>query len=590
MKKWNLWLVGIVLVGWLMAVPLWAAEKKPAAPSALTISGIVKNPQRLTLEDLGRLQTVTVQANEVDRQGRFHGVFQHRAVPLKTLLDMAHIQKEASDFAKPVDVAIRVRDRQGRQVVLSWGEVYYSNPSEVTIALSAAPVVPRHPDDKAQLATFQRRVGLPKLLLTADFYTERYLEDVVSIEVIDLHPDIRSDRSARLYSGSFRIDGAVGNALELKDLSRHPQIEVHKKVFGGGRGFQGLHRYRGVPLVKLLEQAGVQPDLDKAVLVSAPDGYRALFAMGELFLSPEGRRIIVATAKNGENFKDPGGKFTVIVPDELTDDRDVQAVARIEVVDLRQPGKLYIIGVGPGDTDLITLEALSALARVDVMAAPSDIVKRFGHYLQGKENLFDPLPLIRGVARRNLSGMSEAQLVEKLAELRSGEVQKIRAELAKGRSVAFMDWGDPMIYGASLWVRQYFEEDQIVTIPAMSAFNAANAVINRSFLGTGSIIISGPAGLRQNERLLQAAAASGDTMALFLAMPEFEDLVPLLRQHYSAATPVALVYSAGIADSEKLVHTTLQQAGEEVRRHAEKNLGMIYIGPRLAKGGVAECH
>jgi precorrin-4 methylase len=118
----------------------------------------------------------------------------------------------------------------------------------------------------------------------------------------------------------------------------------------------------------------------------------------------------------------------------------------------------------------------------------------------------------------------------------------------------------------------------------------ANAVINRGFLGTGSIIISGPAGLRQNESLLQAAAANGDTMALFLAMREFEDLVPLLSRHYSATTPVALVYSAGIADSEKLVHTTLQQAGEEVRRHAEKNLGMIYIGPRLAKGGVAECH
>jgi len=590
MKKWTLWLVGIVLVGWVMAVPLWAAENKPAAPSVLTISGIVKNPQRLTLGDLGRLQTVTVQANEVDRQGRFHGVFQHRAVPLRTLLDIAHIQKETSDFAKPVDVAIRIRDRQGRQVVLSWGEVYYSNPAQVVIALSADPVLPRHPDDKAQLATFNRRVGLPKLLVTGDFYTERYLEDLVSIEVIDLHPDIRTDRSVRPYSGSFRIDGVVGRPLELKDLSRHPQIEVHKKVFGGGRGFQGLHRYRGVPLVNLLEQAGVRPDLDKAVLVSAPDGYRALFAMGELFLSPEGRRIIVATAKNGENFKDPGGKFTMIVPDELTDDRDVQAVARIEVVDLRQPGKLYIIGVGPGDTDLITLEALSALARVDVMAAPSDIVKRFGHYLQGKENLFDPLPLIRGVARRNLSGMSETQLTEKLAQLRIGEVQKIRAELAKGRSVAFMDWGDPMIYGASLWVRQYFEEDQIVTIPAMSAFNAGNAVINRSFLGTGSIIISGPAGLRQNESLLQAAAANGDTMALFLAMREFEDLVPLLNQHYSATTPVALVYSAGIADSEKLVHTTLQQAGEEVRLHAEKNLGMIYIGPRLAKGGVAECH
>ena len=588
MKNWNVWSGFTLLIALLTAAPIWAADDKPAAPAVLAISGIVKNPQRLTLEDLGRLQTVTVQANEVDRQGRFHGFFQHRAVPLKTLLDMAHIQKEASDFAKPIDVAIRVRDRQGRQVVLSWGEVYYSNPAEVTIALSADPVIPRHPGDKAQLATLQRRVGLPKLLLTGDFYTERYLEDVVSIEVMDLHPDIRIDRSARLYSDSFRIDGLVGKPLELKDLSRHPQIEVHKKLFGGSHGFRGLHRYRGVPLVKLLEQAGVQPDLDKAVLVSAPDGYRALFAMGELFLSPEGRRIIVATAKNGQSFKDSGGKFTMIVPDELTEDRDIQAVVRIEVVDLRQPGKLYIIGVGPGDTDLITLEALSALARVDVMAAPADIVKRFGHYLRGKENLFDPLQFIRGVYRRQQPDLPEEQLDEMLARLRAGEIKKLKEVLADGRSIAFMDWGDPMIYGSSRWVREYFNEDQIVTIPAMSSFNAANAVINRDITGTGSIIISGPEGLRQNELLLQAAAANGETMALFLAMWEFEKLVPLLQRYYDGQTPVALVYSAGIAGSEKLVRTNLNQAANQVRAESEKTLGLVYIGPRLVAEGMVE--
>ncbi len=588
MTRWSL-ITSILLSGLLLVSPLWAAAKKPAAPSVITISGIVKSPQRLTLEDLRQMQAVTVQANEVDRQGNFNGVFRHRAVPLRTLLDQAHIQKEASDFPKLTDVGIRVRDRQGRGVTLSWAEVYYSNPAEVTIAYSAEPVIPRHPDDESQLTIFERRVGLPKLLLTADFYTDRYLEEVVSIEVVDLYPDIRTDRSAPPQADSFRIDGAVANPLELKDLKRYPQIEVTKKVFGGGRGFQGLHRYRGVPLVHLLEKAGVTPNLNKAVLISAPDGYRALVALGELFLSPSGRRIIVASSKNGESFTGRGGKFTMIVPETLTDDRDVQAISRIEVVDLSQPGKLYIIGVGPGDTDLITLEALSALARADVMVAPADIVKRFGHYLTGKENLFDPLPLIRGVNRRKQPELSETQLDEMVSKMRHGKVQKLKTALDAGQSVAFMDWGDPMIYGSSRWVRQYFEEEQIVTIPAMSSFNAANAVINRDISGTGSMIISGPEGLRQNPALLRSAVANGETIALFLAMRQFEELEPLLKQHYDQNTPMALVYAAGIAGSETLVHTTLQEALNQVKAHSGKNLGLIYIGPRLGAGNPVEC-
>lgn len=581
---------GLLLVA-LIGIPrLRAADP---APPVLTVGGIVKHPLRLTLDDLAKFRSIPLQMNEVSRDGRFHGVFRYQAVPLRTLLEMALIEKEAQDFTKPVDVAVRLRDRQGRQVVLSWGEIFYSNPGEIALAYSAEPVMPRHSaancaschspaEYQPALDVLKRRVGFPKLLLTGDFFNDRNLEDVVSIEVLDLHPDIRVDRSAKPYSKSFRIAGTVDKPMEISNLARYEQIEVQKKVVGTGRGYHGLHRYRGVPLVKLLEAAGVKPELDQAVLVSAPDGYRALFAMGELFLSPLGRRIIVAASQNGKPFQDPGGRFTMIVPDELTDDRDVQAVDRIEVVDLRQRAKLFIIGVGPGDTSLITLEALSALQKADAMAAPDDIAKRFAPYLTGKEQLFDPLKMARPLFTRQNPQLSKEEIDRRLDTMRQEPVKKIKAALAAGRSVAFLDWGDPLIYGSSRWVRNYFEEDEIVSVAAMSSFNAANAMVARDIGGNGSIIISAPDGLRRNEDLLRAVAANGDTLAIFMGLKDFQELLPLFRKHYVGGTPVNLAYAAGISGREKLVRTTLDEVSKKLADEEEKLLGLIYVGPALA--------
>jgi precorrin-2 methylase len=583
-------LVGLLL-SFFLALPLACRAGQAASPAALmTVTGIVKHPLQLTLEDLRGFQSVPVQMNEVSRDGNFHGVFMHRAVPLRTLLDLARIAKENQQFNKPVDIAIRVRDRAGHQVILSWGEVFFSSPGEVTIAYAAEPIMPTHTTcDRCHgpevfqpaLDALTREVSFPKLLVRSDFYTDRCLEGVTSIEVLELDTGIKNDRSVKLFSPEFRIDGAVTKPKKLGCLRDYQQIEVKKKVVGVGRGYHGLHSYNGVPLVDLLEKTGVTPDLNKAVLVSAPDGYRALFSFGELFLSPLGRRIVVARSKDGKLFKDKGGKFTLVVPDELTDDRDIQAVCRIDVLDLAKPAKLYIIGVGPGDTNLMTLETLSALAATQAMAAPAEIGKGFAHYLQGKEQLFDPLQLINHMYRKQHPELSRQEAEKQCEALRRQAVAKLKETLAAGKNVAFLDWGDPLIYGSTRWIREYFTDDQIETVPALSSLNVANAMIQRDIGAGGSIVISVPSGLKKNPSLLQALAKNGDTLALFMGLKEFKGMKALFDRYYDAATPVALVFSAGITGHQQLVRTTLGQAVGQLEKAPEKFLGLIYIGPRL---------
>ena len=115
----------------------WAASSP-----ALTISGLVKQPAQFTLETLSKFQSITVRLNEVDQDKNYRGTFNYQGVPLRTLIEQACIQKGKADFNKPIDLAIMVSNKEGKQTVLSWGEIFYRNPAEVTVAFSAVPIMP----------------------------------------------------------------------------------------------------------------------------------------------------------------------------------------------------------------------------------------------------------------------------------------------------------------------------------------------------------------------------------------------------------------------------------------------------------------
>ncbi len=93
--------------------------------------------------------------------------------------------------------------------------------------------------------------------------------------------------------------------------------------------------------MEVLTRAGVTKDLNLAVVISAPDGYRSLISMGELLLNPLGRRIIIADRKEGKPIQ-ADGKFKLVIPDDLSADRWVKAVSRIEVINLLRKPKAYL--------------------------------------------------------------------------------------------------------------------------------------------------------------------------------------------------------------------------------------------------------
>lgn len=316
------------------------------AQSPLRITGMVRQPLNLTLQNLERYQSIQVQLNEVMVDGSYRGTFYYRGVPLRTLLETASIQKEGAAFSKRIDMAIRIGNEEGKQVALSWGEVFYRNPGRIIVATSASPVMP-HKDCRAchtpeqykgRLDQLKRVIGFPKLVVTGDASAERSLEGVTSIEILDLCPTMPTQKMEKLFSPEFTIMGTKAKMLNFKDLSSYPRRTIRVKHLGEGRGYHGINAYEGVPFKAVLEEVGLPFDLNLVFLVSADDGYRSLFSYGEVFLDPSGERMIMADTVD-EGPIERGGKFLLVPPDDLMSDRVVKAVKKIEVISLQPAPK-----------------------------------------------------------------------------------------------------------------------------------------------------------------------------------------------------------------------------------------------------------
>lgn len=308
----------------------------------INIAGTVQHPLDFSLEDLNKFAPVRVRLNEVTRDNNFHGAFYYRGVPLRALLELADIRKGETDFSKPIDLAIVIRNKEGKQTVLSWGEVFYRNPSEIVVAVSAEPILPHkscqscHKPEEYQprLDQMTRKVKFPKLVVAGDFYTDRSLEDISGIEVVDLHPKIDAKKTKKLFSSAFVITGAVKQDMSITALVPYPHKEILVKQVGDGKGYHGLRKFEGVPLSDLLNKAGIAPDLNTVFIVSASDGYRSLLSYGEVLLSSYGQNILIADGSGGQPLRE-NGKFILVPADDLSADRWVKAVEKIAVISLK---------------------------------------------------------------------------------------------------------------------------------------------------------------------------------------------------------------------------------------------------------------
>ena len=112
-------------------------------------------------------------------------------------------------------------------------------------------------------------------------------------------------------------------------------------------------------------------------------------------------------------------------------------------------GKLYGVGVGPGDPELLTLKALRLIRENPVIAVPGEDIRASVAYqiVKGAYEALDEKTLLP-VA---MPMTKDPAVLEANHEKAAGDVE---AYLRQGKNVVFLTLGDPTVYSTYLYVHK----------------------------------------------------------------------------------------------------------------------------------------
>ena len=151
-------------------------------------------------------------------------------------------------------------------------------------------------------------------------------------------------------------------------------------------------------------------------------------------------------------------------------------------------GKLIGIGVGPGDTELLTLKAAKVLKTVPVVFSPKS----------SKEKESIALSIVKPVLEER-KDYKRLMLVEpifpmiedqkELEKIWNSAAEMIAQYLDSGRDVAFITLGDTSIFSTYSYVQKKLAgRYEIETIPGITSFTACAAARNRALVEQNEIL------------------------------------------------------------------------------------------------------
>ncbi|RXI38822.1 precorrin-4 C(11)-methyltransferase [Clostridium tetani] len=209
--------------------------------------------------------------------------------------------------------------------------------------------------------------------------------------------------------------------------------------------------------------------------------------------------------------------------------------------------KVYFIGAGPGDVDLITVKGRDILSVADVVIYAGSLVSK-EHLDFCKED----------VEKHNSASMTLEDVIEVMKKAKDED-----------KSVVRLHTGDPSMYGA---IKEQMDEldkfnIEYEVVPGVSSCFAAAAAIKREFTlpnVTQTLILTrveGRTPVPEGEDL-EKLASVGASMAIFLSISMIEKVVDKLRKGYGKNVPIAVIERATWEDQRVIIGTLDDIAGK----------------------------
>ncbi|MCJ7444084.1 MAG: precorrin-4 C(11)-methyltransferase [Methanotrichaceae archaeon] len=230
--------------------------------------------------------------------------------------------------------------------------------------------------------------------------------------------------------------------------------------------------------------------------------------------------------------------------------------------------KVWFVGAGPGDPELITVKGFKLLKDADLIIYAGSLVN----------------PQL-------LSGLT-AELVNSSNLSLESIIAKIIESLNAGKKIVRLHSGDPSLYGAILEQIRPLEEAgiEVEVVPGVSSLFAAAAALKTQLTLKGvseSLIITRPVGATLEKDDLTSLSKHGATMAIFLAADKVQEVMASLQM--PEETPVALIYHASWPD-QKILLGNLKNIADKVEAEGVKHSALILVGGVIDRTGFRRSH
>jgi len=189
--------------------------------------------------------------------------------------------------------------------------------------------------------------------------------------------------------------------------------------------------------------------------------------------------------------------------------------------------KIYAVGVGPGDPELLTRKAERILRQVSVICAPSANPTDSSYALSIVEEFIDRSR--QEVIVQTFPMKKDQQELEPFWEDAAREASEL---VRQGRDVAFITIGDPFLYSTFLYiyriVREKYPDVSIEAIPGITSINAAAIAAGVPLAAASERVAIIPAAFEEQD--LRRVLVDFDTIVLMKVNRVFEQVYALLQE------------------------------------------------------------
>ena len=297
--------------------------------SKILIEGEVANPGAVDFSTLKRREVIVKETLLDGENGKFTGAYLYEGYSLYDILNAAILKKKnEAEFPPIIDLFVEVENASGQKVVLSWGELYYPiHRHEIIIAAAVRRIVPSKTKELWPLPVES------KLVVASDLYTERNISNPVKITVRSSKIVFKIDRNIPdMYAPELQFRSGDKLLSSIKEGKLTGEMVSYGAVFyGRGTGIHGTTPFTGVMFKDFtadLYPVSKQNLMTGMILVSAPDGYRAVFTYSEIFNRNDQAEVLIVPMYGVKS----QGAFLLYPAADYFSDRSIRCLNEVRFV------------------------------------------------------------------------------------------------------------------------------------------------------------------------------------------------------------------------------------------------------------------